>query len=53
MIKATICTGDGKRKRIQGKDANKVVEKVFDFSKKYKGWVHVRITKQSDEEVDK
>ena len=52
MIKITLSTEDGKKKRIQGKNDKEVLDKLFGFVGDQTCWVHVSVKKQSDQEVD-
>lgn len=53
MIKITLSTKDGKKKRIQGKNDKEVLYKLFGFIGNQTCWVHVSITSFPDEEVEK
>lgn len=53
MIKITLSTEDGKKKRIQGKDDKEALDKMFAFIGTQTCWVHVSVRKFSDEEGEK
>lgn len=48
MIKITLSTEDGKKKRIQGKDDKEILDKMFAFIGNQTCWTHVSVKKQSD-----
>ena len=53
MIKITLSTEDGKKKRIQGKNDKEVLDKLFGFIGNKTCWVHVSVRNFPEEEVEK